>query len=394
MPPLRLEEIEERLYGEGHRMNLLRVASRDPRLTPVDSRQVFFGHVMGLYDYASSFMARGVPREAAYVQLEAAKVMMGLPQSEVSFERAALLGDLGLRSPDVVFTQSALRLLARFHAVPPDAQLARLWRHYREVVEDHDFPAGNWCTWVRQALANAGCDVELVYNNGWTQMLGADGLPDSAETTACANEAIRRAVRTWQDRAWRDVVATRRELNPLYASLHKRVEFSEYLREGTHRSRRAIMRLRSEMIPAAIVSGRRLGVPRADRLCQHCLLGGCEDTVHLLACCPVYAQQRQVMVDAVRRCMPADVVLWAGGLDEHPERWVTLWLDGEIDGGVPAAEAYGRDRRAVRLFGEYVWRREEYVEVLRCRAALRHAVRAPLTSIMVHRTAVEGLPGI
>ena len=153
------------------------------------------------------------------------------------------------------------------------------------------------------------------------------------------------------------------------------------------------MRLRSEMIPAAIVSGRRAPwVPRAERVCVHCFLGECEDTAHLLARCPVYAVQREQLVAAVRATMPSAVLRWAGSVEERPERWIALWLDGEIAGGVPTAEAYGRDRRAVRAFGDYVLRRGEYSAVLRCREALRRAVRAPLTSIVAHRTAVEGLP--
>ncbi len=255
MPPLRLAEINEQLQSNGHRMNLLRVASRDPRLTPVDSWLIYFGHVMGLYDFGSSFMARGVPESAAKVQLEAAKVIMGLPPTEYSFEKAALLGDLGLRSPDVIFTHSALRLLARIHAVSEDAQLARLWRHYRVVVEEHGSPDGNWCSWVRAALANVGYDADERYERGWPAVEGRDGLRDVAATTLEANEDIRRRVRVWQDAVWRAAVAGRSALNPLYARLHTRVELAEYLREGSHRSRRCIMRLRSEMIPAAIVGG-------------------------------------------------------------------------------------------------------------------------------------------
>ena len=90
--------------------------------------------------------------------------------------------------------------------------------------------------------------------------------------------------------------------------------------------------------------------------------------------------------------MPADVVAWAGSIAEHPERWVALWLDGEL-GGVPFAEAYGRDRRAIRAFGDFESHRRAYLAVMRARAGLRGHVRASLTYIVSHRSKRSGYFG-
>ena len=59
------------------------------------------------------------------------------------------------------------------------------------------------------------------------------------------------------------------------------------------------------------------------------------------------------MVALVREFMPESLLDWLGSIVDHPERWVAIFLDGEIDHegsaeDVRAAEVYGRSKRAYR----------------------------------------------
>ena len=61
----------------------------------------------------------------------------------------------------------------------------------------------------------------------------------------------------------------------------------------------------------------------------------------MLLRCPTFAAERALLVAAVHAALPPAVSVWAGTTAAHPERWLALLLDGELQ-GVPYAEAYGR----------------------------------------------------
>ena len=192
-------------------------------------------------------------------------------------------------------------------------------------------------------------------------------------------------------RLWRERVSGNQVLQPLFSSLKRRVEFSEYMREGSACSRRAVLRLRMDQVPTAVTMLRRARprIPRAQRLCPNCSLGEQEDTEHLLMRCPLYSAERVRMFAAVRETMSSEVLGWAGAPGSFPKRWVALVLDGELD-GVPYAEAFGRERRVVQCFCAFRTHRRAYLEVLRRRASLRAAVREHLVSIVTRRSKQSG----
>ena len=189
----------------------------------------------------------------------------------------------------------------------------------------------------------------------------------------------------WQHRAWSARVARSELLCGQYARLCKHRELAEYMREGNARSRRALLRWRSDQIPTEVMRGRyaRPQVPHALRHCRRCPLAECEDTVHVLLRCPIFAGERAQLVAAVRAAMPRHVLEWAGAMGAHPDRWLALLLDGELD-GVPYAEGYGRSVKAIRGFRGF-WRddlyRRQCYRVIAARADLRRAVRPILVDI-------------
>ena len=105
--------------------------------------------------------------------------------------------------------------------------------------------------------------------------------------------------------------------------------------------------------------------------------------------CPLYSAERVRMFAAVRETMSSEVLGWAGAPGSFPKRWVALVLDGELD-GVPYAEVFGRERRAVQRFRAFRTHRWAYLEALRRRASLRAAVREPLVSIVTRRSKQSG----
>ena len=103
-------------------------------------------------------------------------------------------------------------------------------------------------------------------------------------------------------------------------------------------------------------------------------------------CCCValfFAGERAQLVAAVRAAMPRHVLEWVGAMGAHPDRWLSLLLDGELD-GVPYAEVYGRSVKAIRAFRGF-WRddlyRRQCYRVIAARADLRRAVRPILVDI-------------
>ena len=111
--------------------------------------------------------------------------------------------------------------------------------------------------------------------------------------------------------------------------------------------------------------------------------GGCRASAYAVS-------YRVRMFAAVRDTMSSEVRGWAGAPGSFfPKRWVALVLDGELD-GVPYAEAFGRERRAVQRFRAFRTHRWAYLEVLRRRASLRAAVREPFVSIVTRRSKQSG----
>ena len=75
------------------------------------------------------------------------------------------------------------------------------------------------------------------------------------------------------------------------------------------------------------------------------------------------------------RAAPESLLDWLGSIVDHPERWVAIFLDGEIDHegsaeDVRAAEVYGRSKRAYRDLPVFV-DNEGAREAMRARSKLR-----------------------
>jgi hypothetical protein len=194
---------------------------------------------------------------------------------------------------------------------------------------------------------------------------------------------------------WRARVTDSGLLVPHYQFLFQHRELAEYQREGTGESRRAILRFRCDQIPAEVTRGRyaRPQVPRALRHCRRCGAAECDDSEHVLLRCRAFRRERRELRRAVRRCMPRCVVEWAGRPREHPDRWLALILDGELN-GLPFAEAYGRSVQAIRRF-KGLWRSKVYRQrcyaVVRARKELRGEVRATLVAIMRQLEEAQGI---
>ena len=120
-------------------------------------------------------------------------------------------------------------------------------------------------------------------------------------------------------------------------------EVAEYMREGTVRSRRTLLRWRSDYIPTDVVRGARARprIPHTLRHCKRCNLAECEDAEHVLLRCPTFTTERAELVAAVRRHMPRHVVAWAGSMEAHQTGGLRSMLDGELQGGRAIVWALG-----------------------------------------------------
>ena len=377
MPAARRKELLDKVYGGGRRLNILRVSAADPVMTPLDTRMIFLGTIAGLNHYASASEVRGLSRMLDTLQVDAGRVIMRLPSRKKGrIADDAIWGDLGLQDASAAAVKDALRLFSRVRAIPQHHQLARVYRHYEQVAAERGYPAGNWVSWLRECLGYVGHPE--YEEQGWPEV-GADGKQAPSTT-----EEVDR----WQQHLWLGRVSTNGWLVPQYPRLCSHRELAEYMREGTPESRRAMLRFRCGMIPAGITAGRYATpqVPWHLRHCVRCGAAECDDTEHVLLRCAAYAEQRRALVRAVSECMPRDVVAWAGSLEDNPQGWLALLLDGELE-GVPMAEIYGRSLKAIRGFkgfwrrGREEFRRECYAIVHR-RQRLRAAVRPELVSIM------------
>ena len=197
-------------------------------------------------------------------------------------------GDLGLPDASAAAVKATLRLFQHVHRVPRGCALRRVYRYYRRVAAANGEPPGNYCRWVRECLGMVGAP-EGSFENGWP--LGV---------------SLAASIDRWQHRAWSARVARSELLCGQYARLCKHRELAEYMREGNARSRRALLRWRSDQIPTEVMRGRyaRPQVPHALRHCRRCPLAECEDTVHVLLRCPIFAGERAQLVAAVRAAMP------------------------------------------------------------------------------------------
>jgi hypothetical protein len=98
-----------------------------------------------------------------------------------------------------------------------------------------------------------------------------------------------------------------------YRHLFRHRELAEYMREGDAKSRRAILRWRSDQIRYE-----RPQVPHALRHCRRCALAEVEDTAHVLLRCPTFAAERAQLVAAVHAALSPAVCLggYHGGAPE------------------------------------------------------------------------------
>ena len=388
--PERLQALEASIHGPHGGMNMVHASARLEALTALEHRQFIFGHVLGVLGYCSSFMGRAPFPYGEDIQDEAARIALGFPPRKVqrNLDRVALCGDLGLPTVASRLAGDTLRLFHRIHCVPKSSQLWRVFNTYRRACAQQVDQRGNWCAWVRKVLADIGHPE--YWQNGWPPAPppGASAA-DRARTAQDQQGDSRIALQALQQAQWRETVASHHTLNPHYARLKRRCEFCEYCREGSIHYRLAMHKWRTEQIPAMVVHGRYLGLPRELRYCPGCAAPECEDAEHILCRCPIYAAQRAALIAAVHHTMPAHVIAWAGDIADHPDRWVTLWLDGELE-GLPYSEAYGRDRRAIRKFRNFEQSRRHYLDIMHSRAALRAEIRAPLVAILDDRAQRAG----
>ncbi len=167
--------------------------------------------------------------------------------------------------------------------------------------------------------------------------------------------------------------APHKVLNPHYSKIKRHLEIDMYCGEGSRVYRRAMHRLRTEQLCIAVFTGRReppaTRRPRHLRWCLYCPMHEACDVNHFMARCPHRTQERALMEAAVRETMPAAVLAWLGTPWTRPERWVALWLDGEIE-GVPFAEAYGRSTRSIRAFHGFESNRRAYMVIITARTTL------------------------
>ena len=386
----RLAALDHSIHGLHGGMNMVHASARLEALTALEHRQFIFGHVLGVLGYCSSFMARAPFPYGEDIQDEAARVALGFPPRKVQpgLDRVALCGDLGLPTVASRLAGDTLRLFHRIHCVPKSSQLWRVFNTYRRTCMQQVDQRGNWCAWVCKVLADIGHPE--YWQNGWPPAPPLDASAADRVRTANAQQRDSRTVlQASQQAQWRGAVASHRILNPLYARLKRHCEFSEYCREGTKHYRLVMHKWRTEQIPAMVVFGRYLGLPRGLRICPGCGAHECEGTEHILCRCPVYAAHRAALVAAVHHTMPAHVVAWAGDIADHPDRWVTLWLDGELE-GLPYSEAYGRDRRVIRKFRNFEQFKWFYINIMRSRARLRAEIRTPLVAILDDRAQRAG----
>ncbi|MBM3273262.1 reverse transcriptase family protein [Candidatus Kaiserbacteria bacterium] len=374
MSEARRRNLLEKVHGEGRRLNLLRVSAADPVMTPLDTRMIYLGIIEGIHHYAAASEVRGLSELADALQIDAARIIARLPDRKRGrMPNDALRGDLGLQDASAAAVKAALRLFQRVCSVPADCQLARIYRSYKQTVEARHFPRGNWMTWLQECL-------QFVRHPEYESI----GWP-TRHANGARVPTITEEVDAWQQRVWLQRVRSNALLTPHYAVLCRHRELAEYMREGTAQSRRAILRFRCDQIAAEVTRGRYADVPRHLRYCQHCTLQECEDSEHVLLRCPSFAAPRAEMMSAVERCMPPSVRTWAGELAEHPDRWMALLLDGELE-GVPFSECYGRSTKAIRSFKGF-WSasragyRKACHNVISARKRLRESIRHHLVAI-------------
>ncbi len=85
---------------------------------------------------------------------------------------------------------------------------------------------------------------------------------------------------------------------------------------------------------------------------------------------------RAEMVALVRESTPESLLDWLGSIVDHPERWVAILLDGEIDhegsaADVRVAEVYGRSKRVYWDLPVFELDNEGAREAMRARSKLR-----------------------
>ena len=98
------------------------------------------------------------------------------------------------------------------------------------------------------------------------------------------------------------------ELKPkleLYRNIKQTLELEEYCKLNLKRSQRSIIaKLRLGILPINIELGRYNNTPREDRLCTVCDKQEVEDEKHLLFSCPVYANERRILLTSASHHIP------------------------------------------------------------------------------------------
>jgi Reverse transcriptase (RNA-dependent DNA polymerase) len=378
------------------RLAVVKCAAACPALTALESRQFYFCNAAGVPEYCSGAVVRGVSDVAEDLARQSRAAMLGFSKKRnADIEDIAMRGDLGMWTTDARFAMHCLRMFQRVHAVPANSQLRRVYEHYKLVCASSGDPAGNWCRRVRYALGKVG-RVEY-FDNGWP-------VQDEGDVQFAAGGPLllpREEVARWQQREWRQSIlgeggfAPHKVLNPHYSKIKRHLEIDMYCGEGSRVYRRAMHRLRTEQLCLAVFTGRReppaTRRPRHLRWCIHCPMQEACDVNHFMARCPHRTQERALMEAAVRETMPAAVLAWLGTPWTRPERWVALWLDGEIE-GVPFAEAYGRSTRSIRAFHDFEPSRRAYMAIITARTTLRRRLRASIVRLVDVRSKEGGYP--
>jgi hypothetical protein len=373
MVDLREQEARQKVYGPlGHARSMLLVASRDRRLTNRECLALYTSYVRGLFDYCPASTIRSFRNQFEDVQTDCLRIMGHVSPKEAGYEIVSLQGDLGLPSIRSYLLASVIRQWIIFEKAPVRTPRRDVLDHARIVWNEHGRPQGHFLSVVQAALAEIG--KAEYFEGGWPGTVAQ----------ACAELEV--VIKRYRQRHWWERVvgngylAPRRVLHPLYVRIKRVLETDEYQTEGSSEYRSYMARFRSDQMPTKVVLMRRLHPkpPRALRYCTDCVVLEAQDTMHVLTGCGAHAVEIEAMVAAVRSTGSPELLEWLGDIGgdvEHRLRWCAVFLDGAIEGGVPFAAAYGRNKRAIRHFRDFRLHRREYMAVWKMRAALRRALR-------------------
>ena len=188
--------------------------------------------------------------------------------------------------------------------VPPfirrKLDMLRLW-HRLVSMEEHRLPKiifqemrlqnEPWILEIKEIFYAINCET-IFHNN--CHVVNFKQFLRHAKLTMQSHQAV-----SWN---------TSLELKPkleLYRNIKQTLELEEYCKLNLKGSQRCIIaKLRLGILPINIELGRYNNTPREDRLCTVCDKQEVEDEKHLLFSCPVYANERRILLTSASHHIP------------------------------------------------------------------------------------------